>query len=153
MVGNSIAQSAQPIISFNYGIGRMDRVNQALRLLIGTAIVSGLVVTAGFVGCPQQLVGFFLDTDTIAARLAMEGFPLFAVGFVATIINVAAVGYLQSVEQVRLSTFFSLLRGVLFLLPCFYLLPMVWGVPGIWLASATTEMLTLAVIVGVMARR
>ena len=146
MVGNSIAQSAQPIISYNYGIQRFDYVREALRLLIVTALVCGLMVTAVFALFPKELVGLFLDPESPAARLAIQGFPLFAFGFIPFIINISIIGYLQSIERVKLSTSFSLLRGVIFLLPCFYFLPMFGDVPGIWLSMSATELLTLAVI-------
>ena len=148
MVGNSIAQSAQPIISYNFGIHRPDRVRQSFRLLIITAIVSGLIVTSVFTFFPELLVGLFLSPDSPAARIAVEGFPMFSFSFVAFIINISIVGYLQSIERVKMATFFSILRGFVFLLPSFYFLPLCWGVDGIWLSMAATEMLTLVVIGG-----
>ena len=146
MVGNSIAQSTQPIISYNYGIQRFDRVRQALRLLVVTAFVSGLVVTSGFTFFPEFLVGLFLDLDTSAAKMAVDGFPLFSFGFIAFILNIAIVGYLQSIERVKPAMTFAILRGFVFLPPCMILLPRVWGIPGIWLAVSSTEVLVLGVI-------
>ena len=46
MVNNSVAQSAQPIISFNYGAGKEDRVREAFRLSLRTAAICGLLATA-----------------------------------------------------------------------------------------------------------
>ena len=62
MVGNAIAQSAQPIISYNFGAGASGRVIQARRIALATAVVCGMTAMGLFVCCPRILVGFFLDT-------------------------------------------------------------------------------------------
>lgn len=146
MAGNAIAQSAQPIISYNHGIRRPDRVRQALHLLILTAFVIGLLVTSAFTFFPEELVELFLPADTRAAQIAIDGFPLFSFGFTAFILNIAIVGYLQSIERVKSATCFALLRGLIFLIPCFILLPRWLDTSGIWLSVTVAEILTLSVI-------
>lgn len=117
MVGNAIAQSAQPIISYNFGAGASGRVIQARRIALATAVVCGMTAMGLFVCCPRILVGFFLDTDTPAALIAIEGFPLFASGFVFFIVNLTVIGYYQSLERVRAATTFALLRGFVLWFP------------------------------------
>lgn len=146
MVGNSIAQSAQPIISYNYGADRWIKVREARRLLITTCIGFGVAVAAIFTLFPTALVGLFIDTASEAADIAIKGFPLLASGIVFFIINVAVIGYYQSVEQIKKATFYVFLRGLIFVVPAFILLPKVLGTEGIWLAMPVSEMLTTAVI-------
>ena len=146
MVGNSIAQSAQPIISFNFGIKRFDRVRQTLHLLVLTTFISGLLVTSAFTFFPEFLVGLFLPLEETAAQIAVDGFPLFSFGFIAFILNIAIIGYFQSMERIKVATCFALLRGFVFLIPCFWLLPQWLGTPGIWLAVSAAESLTLLTI-------
>lgn len=146
MVGNAIAQSAQPIISYNYGVDRWDNIRKARKLLINTSLLFGILVTILFVFFPTQLVALFVDPTDNAGVIAIEGFPYFATGIVFFILNVAIVGYYQSVELVRKATFLVFLRGLIFLVPCFVVLPMVFGVKGIWLAMPVAEMLTLFVV-------
>lgn len=50
MVGNAIAQSAQPIISYNFGAGVRERVIEAAQIALATAVVCGAAVTAVFIG-------------------------------------------------------------------------------------------------------
>lgn len=154
MVGNSIAQSAQPIISYNFGLGAQTRVKQAERTAITTAAICGLSVTAAFVLLPEWLVGLFVSLDNGAARIAVDGFPYFAAGFLFFIFNVTAVGYFQSVERVRPATAFALMRGFILLIPCFMLMPGLLGNHGIWLAMPVAELLTsLSVIAFYMRNR
>lgn len=146
MVGNAIAQSAQPIISFNYGLGSSERVQSALRVSLLTALGCGALPTVFFMACPRLLVRLFLDVNTPAAEIAIAGFPYYAIGFVAFVVNLAVIGYYQSIERTVLSVFLALLRGLLFLVPSFVLLPRWLGVEGIWLALSVSEILTFLVI-------
>lgn len=146
MTGNAIAQSAQPIISYNFGIGCRERVHQALRMSLETAAVYGLFATMAFAIMPRLLVGLFLPPDVTAARIAIEGFPYYGTAFVFFIFNLSAIGYFQSVERVKPATVFALLRGFIFLIPCFILLPSIMGPTGIWLALPASEILTTIAI-------
>lgn len=91
MIGNAIAQSAQPIISFNFGLGEKRRVRNTEQLALSTAVICGLLVTAAFVFIPRLLIGLFVSTTVPAATIAMKGFPLFAIGFIPFILNLTAI--------------------------------------------------------------
>lgn len=147
MIGNAIAQSAQPIISYNFGVKNLHRIASTARISLRTAIACGTVVMAVFLFFPEFLVSLFLDTHNPAARIATEGFPYFASGFIFFILNLAIIGYYQSLERVKATTSFALLRGFIFLVLSFVLLPKYLGVPGIWLAMPLSELLTTIVIV------
>lgn len=147
MIGNAVAQSAQPIISYDFGTGRHERIRQALRLMLGTSVGFAVAVILGFVFFPRPLTALFVDPQSEAGLLAIEGFPYFAAGILFYILNIALTGYYQSLENMRRATLIVVLRTVL-LVPCFLLLPLWTGTPGIWLAMPVAEMLTLGVIFG-----
>lgn len=153
MVGNAIAQSAQPILSYNFGLANGERVRAAARIALTTAVGCGAVVSALFVFAPEGLVGLFLPGENRAAQLAVAGFPLFAAGFIPFVVNLTAIGYYQSLERVRPATGFALLRGFVLLVPSFLLLPSLCGVAGIWFAQPLSETLTTAVILVFALRR
>lgn len=147
MIGNAIAQSAQPIISFNFGIGQYDRVRATERLAIITAIICGVLVTAMFVFIPDIMVALFLEPASEAAVIAEHGLPLFASAVMCYIFNLTAIGYFQSIERIGPSITFALLRGIVFVIPSFLLMPLLTGVSGMWLALGVSEMLTSACII------
>lgn len=146
MVGNAIAQSAQPILSYNYGMNLSKRVTQTEKLALKTALMCGIVVTVIFYFFPHWLVGLFLPLENEAAKIAVAGLPLFSLGFICFIINLTAIGYFQSLERIGAATTFALLRGLLILVPAFYLLPIAMGNNGIWLAMPVSEVITLLCI-------
>ncbi len=147
MIGNAIAQSAQPIISYNFGTGNKDRVGSAFRVSLVAVLFCGLVSTSAFVLFPQLLVGLFLPLDNAAAHIAINGFPYYGIGFAFFILNLSAIGFYQSVERVKPATTFALLRGFIFLIPCFIILSEAIGTKGIWLALPLSEISTTAMIV------
>lgn len=142
MIGNAIAQSAQPIISYNFGINNQVRIRLAFHISLLTAFICGTIATAAFTLCPKLLVGLFLKLDNHAAQIAVHGFPLLGTAFVFFILNLAVIGYYQSLEQVRKATIFALLRGFVFIVPSFLVLPKLLGTDGIWLALCLSEVMT-----------
>ena len=146
MVNNSVAQSAQPIISFNYGAGKGDRVREAFRLSLRTAAICGLLATAVLTLGATPLISLFLQAGTKPYEIATAGLPLFAVSSVFFALNIAIIGYYQSIELNGRATLYMLLRGLVFLVPAFILMPQLIFPQGMWLAVPVSECLTLGVI-------
>lgn len=149
MVYNAIAQSAQPIISYNFGAGQPDRVRQTLHLAIRTALICGISFFIITVLCRQNIVSLFIDRSYAAFDIAVNGIPYFGVGFIFFAFNMVGIGYYQSVERGQRATIITLLRGVVFMLIGFLVLPKILGVPGIWLAVPFAELLTMLYIIGI----
>ncbi|MDE5686185.1 MAG: MATE family efflux transporter, partial [Paramuribaculum sp.] len=65
-----------------------------------------------------------------------------------------AIGYFKSVKMVGPSIIFALLRGIIFLIPAFILMPRLFGVTGIWLSLFVSEFLcSLSIVVYYLAHR
>lgn len=145
-ISNAVAQSAQPIISYNYGAKNFCRVHQALRVSLFTAIICGVFITLSLWVGAGGMTRLFLSPEETAYGLAVKGLPMFAVCSIFFAINIAFIGYYQSIEKALISTSYTLLRGVILLVPSFILLPKLIGVPGLWLAIPMAEFLTCIVI-------
>ena len=147
MVFNAMVQSAQPIVSYNYGCGQLLRSNKALRLCIISAVVFALVISGVFVCFSGDIVSLFLpDRTSHAWQYAVAGLPLFAVDYIFFGINVITIGYYTSIERINLAMRLTLLRGILPVL-FFFVLPAWLGVTGIWLAVAAGDITTTILIV------
>ena len=145
-ISNAVAQSSQPIISYNHGAGQMDRVRQTLHIAIGTSCACGLAITLGmWIGSPA-LAGIFLDSTEQAYTLARHGLPLLGLCALFFALNITFIGYYQSCEKATRSICYMLLRGVVFVIPGFIFLPKLLGTTGLWLAIPVAEILTLTVI-------
>ena len=71
---------------------------------------------------------------------------MFAYSAIFFALNVCIIGYYQATEQNLRATVFMLLRGLLFLVPVFILMPKLIAPQGMWLAVPVTECMTLGVI-------
>lgn len=147
MINSAVAQSVQPIISFNHGAGNYQRVKKVLRLSLNMAVVGGIIMSLFILFGRRILIACFLTTGTNAFEIADDGMAYFSAGLLFFAVNIVMVGYYQSVEEAKKALLFTLLRGFVFLLPAFLLLPEFIGVPGIWLAVPVSEMLTTVVCV------
>ena len=147
MVFNAIIQSAQPIISFNHGCAAHGRAQQALRLALIATIATGLFFLVLTILLREQIVSLFIaDHTNNAWKYAVYGIPFFSICYVFFGINITAIGYYMSIEKSRLATIFTVLRGIILPVVCFFLLPLWLGIKGIWLAVAVAEFITFAVI-------
>ena len=151
MFGGSIAQSLQPIVSYNFGLGRNDRVVEAFAISCRTGVLASLFSIIAFTMFARYLVTLFVDGNDPAADIAITGFPYFATGFLFYITNLVAIGFLQSIKRVAPSVIFSFLRGMIFLIPAYCIMPHLFGVKGIWLAMPVSEIATFLVVVIYMA--
>lgn len=149
MINNAIGQSAQPILSYNFGAGDLGRVRQAFHLALATAVAVGAGIFAMTLLFSRGIVSMFIEPDYPAFEIAVEGLPLFASGFVFFAVNIVSINYFQSVERPRPAMVLTLLRGFIFLVGCFFGLPHLAGVPGIWLAVPLSELLTFGIVIAI----
>ena len=120
--------------------------------MIKTALTCGIcffIFTALF---SRQIVALFIDESYAAYHIAVKGLPYFAFGFIFFALNMVGIGYYQSIEKAHRATIVTLLRGIVFMSVGFFLLPLLWGIKGIWLAVPSAELLTLLFIGGIYAK-
>ena len=145
-ISNAVAQSSQPIISYNYGARDWNRVMLTLVIAIKAAVVCGLLISGiMWVGAPA-LAAVFLPADVPAFGIAVHGLPILGTCALFFAINICFIGYYQSIEKAARSVFYTLLRGVFFVVPLFIFLPGLMSETGLWLAIPFSEALTCVLI-------
>lgn len=146
MMSNAVAQSAQPIISYNYGAGDAARVRSAFSLSVKVALGCGILAFGGIALGAKGIVAMFIDPTCEAGRLASHGLPVYAACAVFFALNISFIGYYQSIERAAKAMLFTLMRGIILLVPLFLIMPSIWPVYGIWAAIPLSEALTLIAI-------
>ncbi len=146
MTVTAITQSAQPIISFNFGKKDRERICATLRLSLLVAACISIFLGISFLFFSAQIVSFFLAEATNAYQIAVYGMPYFAAGFVFFALNMVLIGYYQSIEYAKPATFFTILRGFVFMIACFMVLPILLNTKGIWIAVPSAELLAFFII-------
>ena len=147
MFFNATVQSAQPIISYNYGCGQMKRSDNALRLSMLFTLAFAFSIMLLFICFTRSIVTLFIpDTASAAWGYAVAGLPLFATDYLFFGINIIIIGYYTSIERLRRAISLTVLRGILPVV-FFFTLPLLLDVNGIWLAVAAGDITTTVVIV------
>lgn len=147
MMSNAVAQSAQPIISYNYGAGASQRVRQAFALSIKVALLCGIIAFSAIAFGAKSIVQLFIDAECDAGQLACYGLPVYATCAIFFSLNISFIGYYQSIEKAFKAMLFTLMRGVIFLVPMFLIMPALFPGWGIWAAIPASEAATLLIII------
>ena len=132
-------QGVQPIIGFNYGAKKFDRVKRALLtaiLIAAAGTLAGFIIVMVF---PEQVVRLFDPNNqkmavlgAHAMRVSMLMLPI--VGF-----QIVSASYFQAVGKPKISMLLSLSRQVLLLIPAVLILPEFFGLEGVWAALPTAD--------------
>ena len=91
------------------------------------------------------MIRVFSSSGSEVFQLAKHGFALFSVSFLFTGLNIFASALFTAFSNGRVSAILSFLRTFVFLAACLLLLPLLWGVDGIWLAVPAAEALAFVV--------
>ena len=140
-------QGMQPIAGYNYGSRQIDRLVRVyhLSVMAATAIMVVGWLIAMFV--PHLCARMFttdptlIDMSARAMRIMMLVFPF--VGY-----QIVTTNLFQCIGMVKISIFLSLSRQMLFLLPLIGVLPLFWGIGGVWYTMPISDfMATIATFV------
>jgi len=133
-----ITQGMQPIVGYNFGAKKYDRMLRCLWLSIAAAttfLVVGWTLTMLF---PRQIAGIFASDPTLIEMTAhgtiVNMSVFFVVGSQAVITN-----FFQCIGKVKISIFLSLSRQLIMLLPLAYVLPLFWQLDGVWYAMPASD--------------
>ena len=142
---NGFTQGIQPILSFNFGSGNIQRVKKvSLRVMLCTVSVSGLLSLAAVL-FPEAFVGIF-TSDSALADLSAKVLPVFVFGMLVFGLQMGSQTIFLGLGQAKLSLFAALLRKVILLTPLALILPAVTkNVMGIYYAEPIAD-ITAALI-------
>jgi len=133
-------QGSQPLIGYNFGAKKYDRVKQTVKY---AAIVATIIVTVGWAfvqAVPELFIKVFnsepelIDIGKNGLRIFLFMLPL--IGF-----QVISSNYFQSIGKAKVSMFLSLLRQVILLIPCMIILPKFFGLTGVWLSGPVSDVI------------
>ena len=136
-----ITQGMQPIVGYNYGAEKYDRMMRCLWLAIASATTILLIGWGLSMLFPKEIARIFTKDETLlglAARgIRIDMLVFFVVGSQAVITN-----FFQCIGKVKISIFLSLSRQLFMLLPLAYILPYFWQLDGVWYSMPISDFLS-----------
>ena len=141
-----ITQGMQPIVGYNYGAEKYDRMLRCLWLAIAAATAILLVGWGLSMVFPRQIARIF-TTDEMLLAMAARGIKLdmlvfFVVGSQAVITN-----FFQCIGKVKISIFLSLSRQLFLLLPMAFVFPLFWQLDGVWYSMPASDFVSFAMTI------
>lgn len=138
-----VSQACQPIISVNFGAGRLDRVREASRLGLVSSVVIAVVTIVVMNLYKVPITKLFIPNNRELLDITSSGIPLFFSGTLFMGVNIILSMLFQSVEEAGISTLLTFSRGLLLIVVGLLFLPGLLGITGIWLTTLFAETLTL----------
>lgn len=140
-----ITSGMQPIIGYNFGAKKYDRVKKALILSIVSGAIFSTIVFILLEIFAVPFVSIFLGNGSSTIQTAANGLRIFIIMLPFLSICFMGTAYFQSITKAKHALFLGLLRQFIFLLPLLIILPKIWGLNGVWIATPIAD--GLAVIV------
>lgn len=142
-IGYSIGTA--PVVGFHDGAGNIAELKGLLRKsLIMTGIFGiCMVVAAELLATP--LARMFVGYDAELMALTVSGFRVFALSFVFMGYAIFGSGFFTALNDGVTSAIISFVRTLVFQVSAVLLLPLVWGIDGVWISIVVAEVMAVII--------
>ena len=141
-------QGVQPIVSYNFGAGKFDRVRTTYRYMIFGSFLISFVTAASAMIFPEFYAMMFTNEGDLIA-LTGKVMPVFMAGMLIFGLQNGIQPTFLGLGQAKISLFIALLRKVILLVPLALIFPNFFGVMGVYYAEPVADV-TSAVIASIL---
>jgi len=146
MVFYGISDGIQSIVSFNYGAGKLKRVDKIRNIAFISSGIIGCVFALIFIGWGKNIAGLFVE-DIVIKELSSSILYFYAFATIISGVNVNASTYYTALGQPLKSAIIALMRSLIGLSVGLLIFPYLIENHGIWIPLIFTEMITLIFVV------
>lgn len=147
-----ISQGVQPIIGFNFGAGKYDRVRQAYLLAIKWNFAVSAVGFCLFQFFPTSIIALFGDGEPLYFEFAVLFMRTFLFMVLVNGVQLLSSNFFTAIGKALKGLLLSLTRQVFFLIPLIFLLPLRFGIFGVLLAGPIADFIAFVVSAVLVAR-
>lgn len=141
-IGYSIGVS--PVIAYQNGAENHDELKGLLKKSLHMIGVSGIVMVTAAQLLAILLAQIFVGYDKELMDFTVSGFRIFALAFPFMGFAIFGSGFFTALNDGLTSALISFLRTLVFQVSAILLLPMIWGIDGIWVSIVVSEMMAVA---------
>lgn len=144
-LGYSIGSA--PIISFNYGSGNEDELKSMLKKSLSLIAIwsVALVVLAQFLAVPFSKI--FVGYDKELLDMTVNGFRIFCIVYLVNGFNIFGSAFFTALNNGVVSAVISFMRTLVLQIGAVMILPMIFGINGIWGSLLVAEIITLCITI------
>lgn len=136
-----------PVISYHDGAGHYEELRGLLRRSLGIVGVFALLMFAAAELLALPLSRLFVGYDQALLALTLRGFRRYSFSFLFSGLAIFGSSFFTALNDGLVSALISFMRTLVFQVVAVLLLPLLWGLDGIWAATAAAELLAVAVTV------
>lgn len=152
-IHTGLAQGVQPLFSRAHGTGDEKEKRKLLRYSVFLSLaISAVIYVSVFLFTKQITAVFNTEGNAELSRLATLGLKLYFTSVFFTGFNIILSVFFTSVDRPMPSHAISILRGLVIIVPVAFLMAYLWGIAGVWLSVAVTEMAVALVGLGIYAK-
>ncbi len=142
MVVIGMSNGAQPVISFNYGAGKKDRVRQGIRFMTAASIIYTCAAWAVTLAFPKFFIRMFNSEPELLAA-GVPAMHIYFFGFCFMALQFSGQTTFQALGQAKYAITFSLFRKIVIVVPLTLLLPLLPGIGlhGVFLAEPISNLI------------
>ena len=140
-----IVLGAQPILGYNYGAKRFDRVKEIYKIVLYVTAVIGLISTAIFIICPQVVIRMFGTGSDLYNEFAVMTFRIFLSLVSCTCIIKMTSIFFQAVGHPTKAAILSIARDIVCFIPLAIVLSKYSGVKGILYAAPFADFIAIVI--------
>ncbi|WP_239926271.1 MATE family efflux transporter [Enteroscipio rubneri] len=133
------AMGTGPIVSYHYGARNTGELKGLFRKSFTLVGGTGLAMFAASQFLAAPLVGVFVGYDPELAAMTLHGFRIYAVSFLVCGFNIYGSAFFTALNNGKVSALISFMRTLVFETSTVMLLPIVWGIDGVWSAIIVAE--------------
>jgi len=142
----ALNMASQPIIGFNFGAKKYDRVRQTWNIGIVAGTLIAVIAFALVELFPGAIIRLFNTSDPDLYRIGKEGLRIFVLMLPVVGFQMICSNYFQSIGKAKISLFMTLLRQMIILLPLLIIFSRIWGIEGIWIAMPVSDFIAACVV-------
>ncbi len=138
-------QGSQPILGYNYGAKKYERVKKTLKLAVIAATVYITLCYIIIMVAPELLIKMFIvnaDDIDIVMPITVEGLKVSSLVLPVLGFQILSANYFQATGKPIIGVILSLSRQLIVLLPVLLILPKIWGLFGVWLAYPVSDFIS-----------
>ena len=142
MTLNGLVQGCIPVMSYNFGARKRERLDQALKCgtVIGIMLTGVSIVVLWMF--PEQILRLF-NASYDMMSFGVPALKIMCVSYVFAAISTMLASYMQSTGHVKISIAINFLRQLVLLIPLMWLFSKLFGMTGIWWSFIAAELITV----------
>ena len=147
-----ISQGLQPIVSFNFGAAKYDRVKKAYKKAVFAATAISVVAFLCFQLFPRQIISIFGSGSEEYLHFAERYFRIFLFFTFLNGIQPVSSNFFTSIGAPKKGIFLSLTRQIIFLLPLLLIFPYLFGIDGVMYTAPIADLAAASVSIFMVVR-